>query len=647
MNSPASDSDQHLPKPESSLGLLRYRHAIAISEDLFVWLDPSDKLVDANPAFCRKWHISPKHRRGCHLSEIIGPVQFEEMRAQLKKCHQGQSVRQVLEMVNTHQERFCLSIQYHPIVDAESNGAEIFALMQDVTHQKYTQKTLQSQESAIQSIFRAAPTGIGVVVNRILTKVNDRLCKMVGYSPNELINESARILYPSDEAHEFVGHEKYRQIQMHGTGTVETRWRRKDGRMIDVLLSSTPIDADDWTKGVTFTALDITARKQSESEREQLQEQYLQAQKMEAIGTLAGGIAHDFNNLLMGILGRTSLIAMDIDNKSPIREHLKSIDACIKSAADLTKQLLGVARGGKYEVVSTKLNRLVGDTLSMFARTKKELLIHTEFAPDAWTVDVDQAQISQVLLNIFVNAWQAMPAGGDLDVTTKNRLLKVRQGRLSQLDPGCYVQISITDTGTGMNKEVQQRIFDPFYTTKETGRGTGLGLASAYGIIENHNGLITVESNEGCGTTFHIYLPASQKHVSEIEECAVQVRHGKESLLLVDDETVVLEVTEKMLKQLGYHVYLAANGHAAIDILRTYTDNIQLVILDMIMPGMGGGDTYNRLKRINPDVKILLSSGYSIDGEATEIIARGCDGFVQKPFSIETISQKIRDVLDG
>ena len=263
---------------------------------------------------------------------------------------------------------------------------------------------------------------------------------------------------------------------------------------------------------------------------------------MEAIGTLAGGIAHDFNNLLMGIQGRASLMLADMDSSDPHFEHLRGIEEYVRSAADLTRQLLGFARGGKYEVKVTDLNELTDRSAKLFGRTKKEITIHRKFQPGLWTVEVDRRQIEQVLLNLFVNAWQAMPAGGEIYLQTQNVVLDEAYVKPHGVKPGKYVKISVTDTGTGMDEQTKQRLFDPFFTTKGMGRGTGLGLASAYGIIRNHEGFITVYSEKGHGSTFNIYLPASGRAVSQREDAAGDLVTGEGTILLVDDEEMILEV---------------------------------------------------------------------------------------------------------
>ncbi len=382
------------------------------------------------------------------------------------------------------------------------------------------------------------------------------------------------------------------------------------------------------------------------NERKRIQAQLQNADRMESLGTLAGGIAHDFNNLLMGVQGRSSLIAMDLEDCHPHREHLNAIDEYIHSAAHLTKQLLGLARGGKYEVKPTNLNELILKSSKMFGRTKKEIIIETEFHNANIVVEADRRQLEQVLLNLYVNAWQAMPEGGTLRLETRDVTLDEKKCRSYQVLPGRYVYLSVTDSGMGMDKKTLQHIFDPFFTTKDKSRGTGLGLASSYGIIHNHDGIINAYSEIGHGTTFNIYLPISEESV--VEKCSSEqtISNGCETVLLVDDEAMIIEVGQSLLEKLGYQVIAVESGQESVEVIRRMGFKIDLVILDMIMPGLDGGKTFDRIREICPEIPVILSSGYAINGQAEKILSRGCNGYIQKPYSVSVLSQKVRQILD-
>ena len=373
--------------------------------------------------------------------------------------------------------------------------------------------------------------------------------------------------YTDDENAKKV-YETFNRVYTTGQPDKGFHWEliRKDGSKINVEASvSLRKDSEGQPIGFRGVARDVSERRQAEQDKARLEAQLQQAQKMEAIGTLAGGIAHDFNNLLMAIQGRASIMLMSKDSSHPDFDHLKGIEEHIKSAADLTRQLLGFARGGKYEVRPTDLNELIKKQNRMFARTKKEININSKYEENLWSVDIDRGQIEQVLLNLYVNAWQAMPGGGNLYLETENVTLDKSYVKPFSVEPGKYVKISVTDTGVGIDKATQKKIFDPFFTTKE----------------------------------------------------------------------------------LGYKTLIARGGKEAVEIYENNKERIDIVVLDMIMPDMSGSDTYDRMKEIDPHIKVLLASGYSINGQATEILDRGCNGFIQKPFKVRELSQKLREILDN
>ena len=386
-------------------------------------------------------------------------------------------------------------------------------------------------------------------------------------------------------------------------------------------------------------------RKRAEKEKKKLESQLKYAQRMKTLSTLAGGMAHNFNNLLMGIQGNASLVLLETDSAHPSYKRLKNIEKQVQTGSKLTGQLLGYAREGRYEVKPINVNQVAKETSDAFGTSRKDIRVYQDFAKDLWGIKADQGQIEQVLFNLYVNASDAMPGGGDLFLKTMNVTYKDMKNKPYEVEPGNYVLLTIRDTGLGMDKETMKRIFDPFFTTKGLAKGTGLGLASTYGIIKAHGGYIDVYSERGHGTTFEIYLPASKKEETKEKEAATEVLDGKETVLLIDDEDVIIDVCKEILKALGYKVLIASGGREALEIYEKNKEKIDIVILDMIMPVMGGGETYDRMKEISPDIKVLLSSGYSINGEATEILNRGCSGFIQKPFNMKELSRSIREIL--
>jgi len=420
----------------------------------------------------------------------------------------------------------------------------------------------------------------------------------------------------------------------------ETKRYTKDGRLLEVSISASRYDDHKGNSAGTLVILrDLSEKKKFEAHM-----QYVE--RMRAVSTLAGGIAHDFNNLMMGMLGNISLILYEIEPSHPYYGNLKNIERLIQSGSKLTKQLLGYARKGKYEVKPINLNQIVKDNSETLGRTRKNITIHREFAQDLFPVKADESQIEQVLINLYINAADAMPDGGDLFLQTMNVTHREMKNKSYDPKPGNYVLLQVTDKGTGMDEKTIERIFEPFFTTKEMGRGSGLGLASVYGIIKGHGGYIDVDSEKGHGTTFLIYLPATDQSVQKTMETDERIIKGDETVMLVDDEEVVIDVGVQLLKKLGYNVLEAGSGKEAIRVFSEKRDKVDIVILDMIMPDIGGGEVYDRIKEIDPKVRVLLSSGYSIDGQATDILERGCNGFVQKPFNMKVMSTKIREILN-
>ncbi|MFW6147175.1 MAG: response regulator [Thermodesulfobacteriota bacterium] len=638
----------------------RYRHLVDSSPDIIYTLDTEGKFSFINNAMEQLLGFHGNELLGRHYSAIVYDEDIERARYHFNERRTGKRATMNAHLRlkvhrngngkhNNGKNYLPVELKAMGIYQQPANTAQYFlgtyGVARDISFRIEAEEALKQSESKYRELVQNANS---IILRRdphgCITFFNEYAQKFFGYTETEIIgkNQIGTIVPDKDSKGQDLT-ALVRDIGEHPEQymTHENENMRRSGERVHVAWTNKAI-RDDQGNIVEILCIgnDIT-------ERKRLEEELQQAQKMEAIGTLAGGIAHDFNNLLMGIQGYASLTLMDIDSSHPHYERLKGIERMVQSGADLTKQLLGFAKGGKYQVRTTNLNALIQKSSEMFGRTKKEIIIHTKFKDDIWPVEVDQGQIQQVMINLYVNAWQAMPGGGDLHIETDHAVLTEPDLKAYQLDPGNYVKIAVTDTGCGMDEATQQRIFDPFFTTKEMGRGTGLGLATVYGIIKNHDGFITVNSSKGKGSTFTICLPASKKSLKNENIPAEKILRGRETVLLVDDEEMILEIGQEILRSLGYKVFEAASGKEAIEIYRKNRDIIDIVVLDMIMPGTGGNDTYGELKKINPGIKVLLSSGYSINGRATEIMDKGCDGFIQKPFTIKDLSKKLREILDN
>lgn len=399
----------------------------------------------------------------------------------------------------------------------------------------------------------------------------------------------------------------------------------------------------------------LAEKERMEGERRKLEEQLQLARKMESLATLAGGVAHDFNNLLMGIGGQVSLLLTGRPPDDPDSERLRAMERQVREGAVLTRQLLGLAMGGKYEVRPVDLNGLARKVSALFARTHKEIQVAIRLGEGVGAVDADQGQLEQALLNICLNACQAMPGGGTVDIATRRAEVDAAKAASFGADPGEFAVITVADTGPGIDRSVLARIFDPFFTTREPGSGaegrsgSGLGLSSAYGILRNHGGFIEVDSERGKGSTFSLWLPRSASQATaagEGEDAGVTAAEaGRKTVLVVEDEPMVAEVAAMMLQRLGFHVVKTLSGEAALAVLRERGGKVDLVLLDMIMPGMGGDETFRRMREIDAETKVLLSSGYSREGRAQELIKAGCLGFLQKPYTLADLRAKLEEIL--
>lgn len=645
-------SAEHPAAEELFQGEKRFRTVFDAAPLGIAIADDKGYLLEVNEAFNRLLGYGKDEIKKLTFIDITHPDDRAETIRLSKKALDGRmnSYQTEKRYLKQNGDYLWGIVRTTAIKDGNGHLQYWLALIEDITEQKATKEALEQTGKHYRDILQSIEEGyFEVDLKGCFTFFNDQVCEITGYPRQELMGMNNRQYTSPATARRM--YKRFNRIFKTGKSAKITKYEiiRKDGTRKTIEMSAALMrNLDNAPIGFRGVLRDATHRIQAEKDRKRLESQVQHAQKMEAIGTLAGGIAHDFNNLLMGFQGSISLMLMDLAEDHPHCEFLHNMERYVKRGSELTRQILGFARGGKYQVKTTQLNDLINKSADLFSRTKKEISIHKKFQDDLWSVEVDQGQIKQVLLNLFVNAWQAMPGGGSLFIETENVLLDENDyDKPYAINPGRYIRISVSDTGIGMDKATQERIFEPFFTTKGVGRGTGLGLASAYGIIKNHNGIINAYSEKGHGATFKIYLPASKKQVIKEKPRPEVAQGGTEMILLVDDEEMVADIGKDMLEKLGYTILVAASGAEALKIFNSYRDEIKLVILDMIMPDMSGGETFNRLKAIKPDAKILLSSGYSLNGRASKIMKRGCNGFIQKPFNLKQISRKIRDILDA
>ncbi len=624
---------------------MKYRLLVDHMNDLIVEFTPDNRLRFVSPSYCDIFGLPEEELLGRDFMTFV----HEDDRA-----HVSESLQSLLQPPHMafHEERTMTSKglrwfawSARAILDAEGEVESVISVGRDITEQKEAEKRIRKSEKKFRDLFDSISDLLYTQdLEGRFTTVNAAMVRAFGYSEEELIGRRATD-FMKEELRPLFDTEYLEQLRQHGTHEGISSYFAKDGRKIYIEYRSSLVRPPDREPYISGTGRDVTHRMTAKRQIRELQEEVIQARKMEAVGTLAGGIAHDFNNLLMGIQGSISLLLLDAPPGHPYHDRLKDVEKYTRSGADLTRQLLGFARRGKYEVRPINPNTLIKQSAELFGRTHKEIEITSRLQKGVWTVDADRSQMEQVLLNLFMNAWQSMPSGGTLHLETENVELGREETAPHNIEKGRFVRIRVSDTGEGMDQETRKRVFEPFFTRKKMGRGTGLGLASAYGIVKNHGGLIRVESEEGQGSLFVIDLPASQKSPVETEASEPIYAKGTGRILLVDDEEMILQVGEALLSRLGYEVVKAENGPAALEIFKRESGRIDLIILDLIMPGLGGGEVFDRLREINPEVKVLLSSGYSVDGQAQAILDRGCNGFIQKPFDLGDLSGKLKDIL--
>ena len=539
------------------------------------------------------------------------------------------------------------------ITDKDGNRIGFRGIARDMTPRKQAEKDLKENEEKYKQLVNHAPAGIYEVdfSTGKLISANDVICEYTGYTKNELLNMNALDLLTEESQQKFLDRMDKRSKGDKIAGSVEYKCKTKGGREYWALINARHIyDEKGIAQRAMVVAHDITELKQAEQEKERLEEQLQQAQKMEAIGTLAGGIAHDFNNILSIIIGYTELILMNGNVSDEVRQNLKEVFNASKHARDMVKQILAFSRQSKHERKPIQVTHIVKEAIKLLrASLPTTISIEQHIEKNIGVIEADPTQIHQVMMNLCTNAAHAISEkDGVLKISLSNiELDQMAYAKIPDLEAGSYLKMSVSDTGHGIHPEAQEKIFNPYFTTKEKGEGTGLGLAVVQGIIKSHNGAITVESEVGKGATFHVYLPIIQREISTAEVESIALPMGQERILFVDDEQPLVEIGKQMLERLGYTVDTRTSSIEALELFKTQPNRFDLVITDIVMPNMTGEKLAEKLLDIRADIPIILCTGYSEKFTRRQASDMGIQSFLMKPLVMRDLASTVRQALSA
>ena len=633
----------------------RFTELLENVDDAVYLTDENGKLLNANEATYKSLGYQPSAFFNFSLFDILPADDARMVLEHFSRDNGNQDSKKLT--FETHlikNDYSVIPVEVRSRVIHYFKGKAILNVARDVTRRMEAQRILRESEEQYRSLIETSHNGILILdENYKVMYANNRLCQIMGYARDELdavdfeeIIGLARLALTENDRLQI---EKDDGIQR----PVETKIRRKDLEERHCFINTTTIkDSGQETTRMVVQILDITDQFRAEQEKALLESHLRQSQKMEAIGNLAGGIAHDFNNLLQIIHGYTEILIFKKDKKDPDYQKLSEVKQAAQRATELTKQLLTFSRKVESIMKPTDMNYEVVQIYNLLKRTIPQMIeIDLQLADELNTINADTSQLGQLIMNLSVNARDAMPEGGKLTIKTKNAVLDEKfcespEGRGAL--PGNYVCLSISDTGTGMSQACLEHIYEPFYTTKEVGKGTGLGLAIVYGIINSHKGHIVCNSEEGKGTTFDVYLPALESRIKSDDNETDNIQmSGTETILLVDDDESVRTLGQEMLAKIGHKVITATSGEKALKLYKSKQDEIDLIMLDLLMPGMGGHKCLERLLKINPEAKILIASGHSGKDTNNDEIEARAKGFVSKPYKINEISETIRQIIDA
>jgi PAS domain S-box-containing protein len=610
--------------------------------------DRESRYLLVNRVCAETYGTTPEQMVGRHTSEIISDASRAEafIQADREVLDSGtaqffaeEEIRQPSGAVRLHKTHKV------PFVSSRTGDKALIGVSVDITEYKRTQQALAENEHWLRTIVELAPDGIFVVNEQgQFLEVNAAGCQQLGYTRDQLL----QLKIFDVVAPQFAARAAARLRGEVPSGTYENAHIRADGVEVPMELSVAKIMFRGQPAFLRITR-DITERKRAEEEKAKLQNQLLQAQKLESVGQLAGGVAHDFNNLLQVINGYSDLLLLKMQPDDPLRRRVTEIRQAGEQGAALTKHLLTFSREQIIEPQPVDLNGVIEESRAMLQRlVGEDIEIETSLSLALGQIMSDPGRLHQVLMNLAANSRDAMPHGGKFTIRTANvDISEVQTAGTLGLTPGRFVLLQVSDTGTGIPKEIQERIFDPFYTTKDRGKGTGLGLATVYGIVGLSGGAISVRSESGHGATFNILLPRIQVTLPDSARASVSPEHahGNETVLVVEDRAEVRDLVVDALQGTGYQVLEAAEGSAALDVAAQHSGKIHLLLTDVIMPRMSGKELADRLKQLRPEIRVLYMSGYAADVISSRGSLDAGEQYIAKPFSLTSLLTKVREIL--
>ena len=631
----------------------KYHSILDNIEDGYYEVDLKGNLTFFNNSLSRLLGYSPSALAGMNYREYMSSENAQKVHQTFNKVYEtGEPAKGFdWEIFKVDGSKGHLDASVTLIKDARGKPFGFRGIVRDMTQRKKSEIALRESEAKYRQLLNHAPSGIYEIdlAQGKFVSVNDVMCEYTGYTRHELLSMNALDILTEESQKKSLERLQNLQKGQDVPASVEYKIKTKNGRELWAMLNSKfKHNAEGRPTGVLVVAHDITEQKRAEEEKKNLEYQLQQAQKMEAIGTLAGGIAHDFNNILSVIIGYTELILMNGRVDSEVRQNLKEIFNASKHARDMVKQILAFSRQNKQERKPIQVAHIVKEALKMLrASLPSTISIQQKIEKNTGIIEADPTQIHQVLMNLCTNAAHAIDEkDGVLEISLANvELDQYAVVKIPDIRPGPFLHLSVRDTGEGIQPEALPQIFNPYFTTKEKGEGTGLGLAVVQGIIKSLNGAITVESEVGKGTTFNVYLPTIKRELAKEEEMPKPLPMGYERILLVDDEQPLVEIGKQMLERLGYKVDTRTSSIEALKLFKADPNRFDLVITDIVMPNMTGDKLADKMQGIRPDIPIVLCTGYSEKFTRRHASDMGIECFLMKPLVMKDLAATVRQAL--